>query len=186
MEHALVVCYSHTGVSLRLADLLCSHTGWPMGVVTDERPRSGASGTLRCIADSLLRRQPAIRYEGPDPSNFRTVVLVSPVWMRGLSGPMRTFVAQYARRLHRVAVIVTMNTGGWENVVAEIAARTGPAPYVSANAMVKAAFTSKEIEADGFGGRLEEFARRLQPGAAMPSRAPAPFVAIHPGESAGT
>ncbi|MEO8656503.1 MAG: flavodoxin, partial [Ramlibacter sp.] len=105
MDTILVVCYSYTGTTRRLARLLCSHQGWPLGEIVEEHPRSGAFGTLRCVLDSLLRRHPAVRYEGPDPADFHTVVLVSPVWMYRLAGPMRSFVARHREALRHVAVI---------------------------------------------------------------------------------
>ena len=74
MDSILVVCYSYTGVSRRAAQLLSSHHGWPLGEIADARPR----GTWRCVLDSLLRRRPEIHYRGPDPGDFRTVVLVAP------------------------------------------------------------------------------------------------------------
>ena len=89
MDGILVVFYSYTGTSRRLVQLLCSQLGWPSGEIVEERTRSGASGTLRCMADSLLRRQPRIRYQGPDPRDFGTVVLVSPIWAYRLASPMR-------------------------------------------------------------------------------------------------
>lgn len=169
MDNVLIVTYSYTGQSLRLAQLLSAQTGWPLATITEENPRAGAAGTWRCILDSLLRRKPAIRYEGPDPKGFRTVVLVSPIWMRRLCGPMRSFVAGRCKSLRRVAVISTMNSGGAENAVAEIGGMTACAPYLGSASLVNAAFTSREIETGEFGERLDHFARQLLPGAAMPN-----------------
>lgn len=54
----------------------------------------------RRVLDSLLRRRPGIRYQGPDPADFRAVVLVSPIWMYRLAGPMRSFVVDGPHRLN--------------------------------------------------------------------------------------
>ena len=81
MDSILTVCYSYTGTSRRAAQLLCSHHGWPLGEVADTEPR----GLLRCVLDSLLRRRPHIVYRGPDPGDFRTVVLVGPIWVSRLA-----------------------------------------------------------------------------------------------------
>ncbi len=166
MDSILVVCYSHTGISRTAAQLLCSHHGWPLGEIRDD---AGSRGTWRCVWDSLLRRTPAIRYEGPDPADFRTVVLVSPIWMYRLAGPMRGFVVRHREALRRVAVISTMNSGGASNAVAEIARLLGHG-IVDA-----AAFTAREIE-DGSGtARLLAFGDALQPGSrdTQPVREPA-------------
>ena len=165
MDSILVVCYSFTGVSRRAAQLLCSHHGWPLGEIRDAHSR----GNVRCVLDSLLRRHPKIAYEGPDPADFRTVVLVSPIWMYRLAGPMRSFVAQHREALRRVAVVSTMGSAGASNAVAEIAQTLGHAPVASA------AFTAREIE-DGSGTtRLLAFGDTLQPGTppAHPGRGPA-------------
>lgn len=144
MDSILVVCYSSTGVSKRAAQLLCSQRGWPLGEVADVKPRAGAAGTLRSVLDSLLRRKPPIRYTGPDPADFRTVVLVAPVWACSLAGPMRSFVADNADQLRRVAVVSTMGSAGASGAVAEVARYLGRAPVLAA------AFTQRELE-DGSG-----------------------------------
>ncbi|WP_332813572.1 flavodoxin family protein [Ramlibacter sp.] len=166
MDTIMVACYSHTGVSRRAALLLCAHNGWPLGEITDARP---GRGTWRCVLDSLLRRQPEIRYEGPDPGDFRTVVLVAPIWMYRLAGPMRSFVARHKEALRRVVVVSTMNSGGASNAVGEIAHALGH------GIVEAAAFTQREIE-DGSGtARLLAFGEALQPGstATQPMRQPA-------------
>ena len=160
MDTILVVCYSYTGLTRRLAQLLCSHHGWPLGEILDENPRGGAGGTWRCIVDSMLRRHPEVRYFGPDPGDFHTVVLMSPIWLYRLAGPMRSFIATHREALRRVAVISTMGSGGASNAVGEIAHMLGRSPILSD------AFTTREIE-DGTGtARLLSFGDRLQPGAA--------------------
>ena len=163
MDSILVVCYSYTGISRRAAELLCSHHGWPLGQITEVVV---ARGAWRCVLDSWLRRQPQIRYEGPDPADFHTVVLVAPIWMYRLAGPMRSFVARQRESLRRVAVITTMNSGGASNAVAEIAHLLGH------DVIHTAAFTAREIE-DGSGtGRLLAFGDALVPGstATQPAR----------------
>jgi hypothetical protein len=157
MDSILVVCYSYTGAARRLAQLLCSHHGWPLGEVVEERPRGGGAGTLRCVLDSLLRRHPAVRYQGPDPEDFHTVVLVAPVWMHRLAGPMRSFVAANRETLRRVAVLLTTGAGGASNAVAEIAQVLGHPPILAR------AFTLQEIEGGSGTGRLLDFADELVP-----------------------
>lgn len=165
MDRILVVCYSYTGTARRAAQLLCSHHGWPLGEVRDAAPRN----TLRCVLDSLLRRRPAIRYEGPEPHGFDTVVLVAPIWMYRLAGPMRSFVALHRAELPRVVVIATMNAGGATNAYAEVAHLLGRAPVASA------AFLQREIEDGSATTRLLEVGDDLErrPGqrAAQPAQA---------------
>ena len=154
MDSILVVCYSFTGNSRRLAQLIASHHGWPLAEIRDAAPR----GNFGCLLDSLLRRQPAIRYDGPDPADFRTVVLVSPIWAWRLAGPMRSFIAAHANALQRVAVVSTMGGSGASNALLEIDGLLGRPPLLAD------AFTAQEIQDGSCTARAIAFGDALVPG----------------------
>ena len=132
MPSTLIVFYSYTGTSRRVAQLLAAQQGWPVGEIIEEHPRAGASGTLRCLLDSLLGREPPVRYEGPEPGGFDQVVLVAPVWVYQLAGPMRSFISRFWPRLPHYAIVTTMNARGAENVEAEIARLLRQPPVLTA------------------------------------------------------
>jgi flavodoxin len=150
-DRILIVSYSNTGTSRRVADLLSGKFQWPRGEVSEERSRTGAAGTLRCVMDSLLRRHPAIRYEGPDPRGFDTVVLIAPIWLYRLAGPMRSFVRDHAAGLKRVAVISVMGGQGATNAFAEIGRILGRPPILSTS------FTAREVDDGSYSAGLEVF-----------------------------
>lgn len=156
MADTLIVCYSYTGTSRKLAQLLSAQQGWPVGEVVELESRAGASGTVRCMLDSLLRRQPPILYQGPDPSRFDAVVLVSPIWMYRLAGPMRTFVASRAEVLEQVALICVMGSAGAVNAVAEVAS------LLDDVAVEATAFTSREVFDGSCAPRLQVFGDGLR------------------------
>lgn len=157
MDSMLVVFYSRTGNSRRVAELLATLRGWPLGEITDAQPR----GVLRCLLDSLLQRKPEIRYEGPNPSNFRTVVLISPIWAWRLAGPMRSFIASHRSGLRRVAVVSTMGGSGAPNAEREVAQLLGRPPILAA------AFTERAIQDGSCADRVAEFSEQLLPGSAQ-------------------
>jgi hypothetical protein len=151
MPSVLVVCYSSTGTSRRLAQLLCSQRGWPLGEIRDLRHRSA----LTCVLDSLLRRHPGIRYEGPRPSEFQRVLLISPIWMHRLCGPMRSFIVQFRNDLQQVAVACTMGSGGASNAFAEVGHILGHRPIACAT------FLQREVDDGSCTARLLEFGEAL-------------------------
>lgn len=151
MNNVLVIVYSYTGTSRRVAELLCSQQGWPMAEITDARPRGGALGNWRCMLDSFFRLQPAIGYDGPPPSDFDAVVLVSPIWMLKLAGPMRSFVARQRDRLPDVAVLSVMGGQGALNAAAEIGKLLGREPLLSSSV------TMREVDDGSCAGRLKAF-----------------------------
>ncbi len=157
MSKVLVVVYSYTGTGRRLAQLLCSVQGWSLGEIVETRPRSGgAAGNWRCLFDSWLRRRPAIRYMGAPPQEFDAVVLVSPIWIYRLAGPMRSFVTQYRESLPDVAVCSVMGGRGAPNAVAEIGSILGRSP------MLSTAFTAREVDDGSCAARLQAFGNAVQ------------------------
>lgn len=148
MHKTLVVVYSNTGTSLQLARRMCAERGWEMGQIKEARVRTGLRGVLRCVLDSCLRRQPPIRFEGPDPRGFDTVVLVSPIWVYRLAGPMRSFVASEASRIQHYAIVSVMGGSGAAPAAAEIGRLTGRSPILSM------AFTTREVETGACAAQL--------------------------------
>ncbi len=151
MNNALVIVYSYTGTSRGVAQMLCSQQGWPLAEITDARPRSGPMGSGRCLLDSLFRRHPTTCYDGPPPSDFDAVVLVSPIWMMRLAGPMRSFVASQRDRLPDVAVLSVMGGQGAPDAAAEIGKLLARAPILSA------AVTQREADDGSCAARLQAF-----------------------------
>jgi hypothetical protein len=156
MSKVLVVMYSYTGTCRRLAQLLCSQQGWPMGEITEVSQRSGVLGTWRCLVDSWLRRSPAIRYVGPPPNVFDAVVLVAPIWAYRLASPMRSFVASRHGQLPDVAVVSVMGSRGAPNAVAEIGRLIG-GPLI-----LSTAFTTREVEDGSYAAQLQAFGTAVQ------------------------
>ena len=155
MSKVLVVFYSYTGTSRRLAELLHTQQAWQMAEIQEERPRSGVSGTWRCVLDSLFRRHPAIRYDGPFPKDFDAVVLVSPIWLGRLAGPMRSFVARRRDHLPDVAAALVMGGRGAPDADAEITRLLGKAPIFST------AFSARQVDDGSCAGRLQFFGKAV-------------------------
>lgn len=156
MRKVLVVVYSFTSTSRRMAELLCSQQDWHLAEIAEVRPRGGAFGRLRCVLDSLFRRCPAIRYDGPLPKDFDAVVLVSPIWGMRLAGPMRSFVARRRDHLPDVAVVSLMGGSGATEAVAEITRLIGRAPILSTT------LSTQQVQDGSFATRLQAFGTALR------------------------
>jgi hypothetical protein len=150
MRRILVVVYSYTGTSRTVAQRLAGERSWPLGEVVDAKPRHGS---MRCVLDSLFRRRPEIRYQGPDPARFDGVVLVAPIWVERLAAPMRSFVAERASTLPEVAVVSVMGSKGAPNAVAEISRLLGRRP------ILEAAFKSRDVHDGSAAAAIARFAR---------------------------
>jgi len=120
--------YSRTGTGRTVAERLASVSGWPRYEIRDDAPRFGLSGDLRCVVDSLLKRNPAFRYDGPSLDQFDHVVLIAPVWLRTLAAPMRSFLKAQGRFISAYSVICVMSGYGGFRAVDDMATITGSKP----------------------------------------------------------
>lgn len=156
MSEILVISYSNTGTSRRLAQMLCKQQGWPMAEISEVHPRCGFSGQLNCLLDSWMRRRPSICYTGPPPNEYDAVVLVAPVWSWRLAGPVRSFVKLMNEQLPDLAMISV--TESWESsdVITEISSLVGYFPLSNAT------FTPDEVNNGSCLARLQIFGHETQ------------------------
>ncbi|MFG0228312.1 flavodoxin family protein [Achromobacter sp. 413638] len=123
-----IVFYSRSGTGRAVADRLATSSGWPLHEIRDAVPRMGLSGDLRCVADRLLGRRPSVRYAGPSLDIYDHVILITPVWLRGLASPMRAFLDTQRRMIRAYSVICVMSGHGGFRAVDDIATQIGARP----------------------------------------------------------
>ncbi|MDQ3058569.1 MAG: flavodoxin [Pseudomonadota bacterium] len=156
MSEILVINYSNTGTSRRLAQLLCRQQGWPMAEISEVEPRRGLPGRVRCLLDSGLRRHPLICYTGPPPNEYDAVVLVAPVWSSRLAGPVRSFVKLMCEHLPDLALISVTQSWGAQEVIAELSSLMGCFPVLSTS------FTPQEVNDGSCAARLQAFGKAIR------------------------
>jgi hypothetical protein len=152
MARVLVVHYSYTGTCRTVAQALAERKGWQSTEVLDAVP---GRSYLRSLLDSLLRRTPRIRYDGPHPGDFDLVVLVFPVWAWPVAGPMRSFVTRWQPELRRVALVPVM---GGHDATGAVAEMTG---LLKRPAVAREDVTASSVQDGSFRPRLALFGARL-------------------------
>ena len=120
MEKNLIVYYSRTGTARQVAELMAAQSGWQLAEVSDEYPRAGFLGDLRCMIE-------------PPLDEVDQVVVLAPIWMRHLASPMRDFLADQSPFSANLSVICVMASRGAFSAMEEIARITSaiPAPVLA-------------------------------------------------------
>lgn len=161
MDSMLVVCYSETGVARLVAEQLRSDHGWPLGEVRDLRDQEPVHHAVREVVDGLLLRRAPISYEGPQPGDFRTVVLVMGVKAGHLPAAMRSFLLQHKDDLRRYAIVSILKSEDAVSAVAETTELLGHAPIHNVTLPAPAIFDgSAARDISAFGEFLQPPARR--------------------------
>jgi flavodoxin len=156
MAHVLVVYFSRTGVTERLAAQLAASLGAGLESVKPVEPYAGRGGYLKAIWHSLRRRAPAVDCER-DPADYSVVIIGSPVWAGRLSAPMRSYLTRFRGRIGHMAAFWVSGSGqGYSGVRSEIEQLTGQALLATAS------FSEREAGNDTARAKLEALAQAIR------------------------
>ncbi len=147
MAKTLLIYYSLTGTTKKVAEEMARQAGWDVGVIKDKKPRNGRLGYMRSGMEMIFPFHPAIEYQGNDPSAYDLVVLGSPIWMGKLSSPLHSFIKREGVKLKNVALFCTMGGDEVAGALAQFTLLVGHAPQcflaVNERAVASGAFQEK-------------------------------------------
>jgi len=127
-SNTLVIFYSRTGTTAKLAESIAQATGADVERLTDTVERQGALGFLRSIYDATFRRGTKLNPLRVDPTGYQLVIVGTPDWGRSVSAPVRSFLTTYKNRLPRVAFFLTDGDKEHDGVFADMATLVGRQP----------------------------------------------------------
>lgn len=120
MSNVLIVYFSRTGTTRRVAQDLAADTGWDVEEIHELRDRRGALGYLRAVVDTFFHRASPIAPIDRNLDEYELVVVGTPNWAR-VSAPIRTFLDEYREDVRSLAFFVTYGGTGSDKVLDEMA-----------------------------------------------------------------
>jgi flavodoxin len=168
-KRTLVVHYSRTGRTRRVAELLAGDLGADLEEIADRGDRLGTVGYLRCALEGILGASTPIEPSRRLPADYDLVVVGTPVWYASVSSPVRTYLGLNRHRLPRIAFFLTHGGFGGQRVLGQMRALAGREP------IGELVLREREIESGAYRKKIADFERRLRAGARKSSRsAPTP------------
>ncbi len=155
MTNTLVVCYSRTGVTRRVADAVVQATGAALEIITEARSRSGFLNYMRSGKEALFKRAAPIEPTRHDPADFDLVLLGCPVWAGHIPSPMLTYIDANKGHMHRVAFFATQMSSSADKMFRQMAAQTGRDPIATL------VLLQRDVEADACGDAITQFVAEL-------------------------
>lgn len=155
----LVVYYSLTGHTRRVAERLARLLDGSALAITEPVPRHGMTGYGRSLYEAVSGRDARIEPPLRDPAAYDLVLIGTPVWAWHLSSPVRALARRWATRLPQVAFFATMGGSGSDRAFEELRRLVGRKP------LAELALTEREcmdLATPAVNGRLESFARLLR------------------------
>lgn len=138
-KKVLVVYYSRTGNTKKVAEDLATALGADIEQLIDKKDRSGAGGYLKAGRDASKNSLTEIGPVKTDASRYDLVVIGTPVWAWNMTPAVRTYITANKALLKKIAVFTTAGGTKPEKIVAKIEELAGQ------KAMAFAGFFAGEI-----------------------------------------
>jgi flavodoxin len=156
----LVVFYSRTGNTRRLARAIAGALNAEIEEIADQANRRGLFGYLRSGNEGWFGRRAEIRPVRHDPRAFDVVIVGTPIWRVSVSSPVRTYVQDHATEMRNVAFFCTFGSFGSRYVFGEMEELCGKPPLATL------ACREREIASPDLASAVDAFAGRLRISAA--------------------
>lgn len=151
----LVVYYSRTGTTRKVAGSLTTALQCDSEEIVDAGSRSGMFGYLRSVLEARRQVPSLIAATEKDPSSYDLVVIGTPVWAWSVSSPVRAYLLANKARLPAVAFLCTLGGAGSEKAFGQMQELAGRRPVGCL------AVTAREVASAVYQPRLATFAEGL-------------------------
>ncbi|MEM2885773.1 MAG: flavodoxin [Thermoproteota archaeon] len=151
----LVVYYSRTGTTKKVAETIAQALGCDVEEVIDTKDRSGLIGWLRSGRDAASRKLTTIEKTKNRPETYDVVVIGTPVWNGKASTPIMTYVSQYKDLFKEVAFFCT-HDGSGEGALRDLETLCGKKPLATLALRRK-----QEVATGEYVGKAKRFASKV-------------------------
>lgn len=131
MSLCLIVYYSRTGVTAKVAAALAQSCGADLEQIQDLRPREGSAGYLRSAWQALRKLPGEIAPPQRRPADYPFILLGTPVWAGQMSAPMRSYILQQREHFRRIGLFCTTGGSGGQDVLTAMAEMCNKLPVAS-------------------------------------------------------
>ena len=148
---ALVVFYSRTGNTRKVAGSIASELKCDIEEIIDTKNRSGIFGYMLAGMDSSLKKSSTIKELQKDTSSYDLVIIGSPVWAWNVPAPLRAYLSKEKNNLKKIAFFCTMDGNDSSGLFGEMKKLAGKEPIRMLDVR------SSEVKDENYLGKVGEF-----------------------------
>ncbi len=121
MKKILIVYYSRTETTKKLAKMLAEKLSADLEEIKDTVDRKGGMGYLISGRDATLRKLTVLEKSTTNLRDYDLVVIGTPIWSWNMSVPVRTYLTDHKDEFPEVAFFCTMGGSGDKRAFVEMA-----------------------------------------------------------------
>jgi len=153
--NSLVVYYSRSGNTAKVAEVIAEELGGDTEEIIDIKSRAGFFGYLSAAWDTIFKNETDIEPLEHRPAEYDLVVIGTPIWNWKVPAPTRAFFDVLNGRVRRAAVFCTGDNGE-SPVLVQMAELLGRKP------IERAAITEKSVRDGSYRAVACGFAAKLK------------------------
>ena len=150
----LVVFYSRTGSTKKIAGDLAKKLDADLDEIIDHTNRSGIKGWILGGRDAMKKSLTEISIK-KNPKNYDLVVIGTPIWVGASTPAFRTYLTQFKNDLKKAAIFTTSGSDGPEKTVAVFENITDQKCFASFG------LTGSDLS-QNYDSKLNEFVKKLK------------------------
>lgn len=150
----LVVHYSRTGNTEKVAAELAQALGADTEAIIDKKSRKGPIGWLSAGKDSSRKTPADIETPKKDPAGYDLVVIGTPVWAWTVSAPVLAYLRKFTGKFPEVAFSLTYD-GNMEKTFDDMTAAAGRKPKATL------AVDARQLKRGEHTAQVKEFVAKL-------------------------
>jgi len=125
---ALIVYYSRTGTTRKLAQAIHTLIDSDMEEIIDTVKRSGILGYIRSGFQGLRKKLTAIEKTRSDPSKYDITIIGTPVWVGTMTPAIKTYIHEQEKQFMKVAFFSTYGGKDTQNAFSDMGKLCGKQP----------------------------------------------------------
>ena len=155
MAKILIVYYSRTGTTKKVAEALQTKFNCDIESVESVKNRSGAWGYIFSGKEATQRSLTEIKPAKQDPSGYDLVIVGTPIWSWNVSSIIRTYLDQQKGKIKKAAFFCTMGGSGHERAFSDMEKTIEVKPITTMSLL------TKQVVTNNFQTELDQFAQEL-------------------------
>lgn len=154
-KKTLVVYYSRTGTTKRVAESISKILQCDIEEIVDAKDRKGMLGYILSGRDAIHKKLAEIKPVRTDLEQYENIIMGTPIWASTISSPIRTFIYQYKNYFKNVAFFSTQAGEVNESIFKEMEELSGKKP------IAQLGLRTKEVVKDKFISKAEDFVSKV-------------------------
>lgn len=152
----LLVYYSKSGATRKVAEEIASATGAIIEEIIDKRSRSGFFGFITAGKDAASKKLTEIQKIENNPSKFSMVIIGTPVWAGNMAPAIRTYISENDLSRKKVALFCVSGGQNPGPVFSDMKS------LIKGNVLAEEHFQSKDVKSGSYAERARGFASKLK------------------------